>query len=82
MDFKQIIVITMTVFLPIACALFVALVSDEKMVDAKFRKTFGSIYLQVDVKKGLAAKMLIPIFFLRRLLLVLCLTPSLSLIHF
>jgi hypothetical protein len=44
-DFKQIIVITMTVILPIACALFVALVSDEKMEDDKFRTTFGSIYL-------------------------------------
>lgn len=35
----------------------------------------------MDVKKGLAAKMLIPFFFARRLLLVVFLTPSLGLIH-
>jgi len=35
----------------------------------------------VDVKKGLAAQLLIPFFFARRLLLVIMLTPSLGLIH-
>jgi hypothetical protein len=75
------IVIVLTLLMPVATGVFVALFSDEKMEEPAFRKTFGAIYLHVDVKKGLAAKMLIPLFFTRRLLLVLCLTPSLGLIH-
>jgi hypothetical protein len=44
-DFRQMIVITLTVFMPVACGVFVTVVSDEKMEEIAFRKTFGAIYL-------------------------------------
>jgi len=44
-DYKQLIVVALTVFMPIAAAVFVNVVSDEKMEEVAFRKTFGSIYL-------------------------------------
>lgn len=44
-DYKQLIVVALTIFMPIAAAIFVNVVPDEKMEEETFRKTFGSIYL-------------------------------------
>lgn len=67
---------------PFGFAVFVAVVSDKKLEEESFRKTFGSIYLGVEVKKGITAKMHMTFFFLRRLILVVFLTPTLGLIHY
>lgn len=72
----------MTLMFPLAFAVFVVVVSDKKLEEESFRKTFGSIYLGVEVKKGIPAKMLMTSFFIRRLLLIVLLTPTLGLIQY
>lgn len=67
--------------IPLAVAIFMVVVPDKKLAEPGFRKHWGTLYAGVNLKKGLAAKMLMPVFFTRRLILVILLAPSINLVH-